>query len=64
LDGRAIVTAASTRTVKDPMSQHAVGCKLSHVKPGNAEFRGGRLRDFFRYRGLGIALKCLDWRVS
>jgi len=29
--------------------------KFSHVKPGETEFVSGGLRDFFRYRDLGIA---------
>src|SRR5258707_12990059 len=37
------------------MNQHAVVSKFPHVKPGDTEFTGGRLRDFFLYRDLGIA---------
>jgi len=37
------------------MNQHAVVSKFSHVKPGDTEFKGGGLRDFFLYRDLGIA---------
>lgn len=29
--------------------------KFSHVKPGDTEFKGDGLRDFFEYRDLGIA---------
>jgi mannose-6-phosphate isomerase-like protein (cupin superfamily) len=29
--------------------------KFSHVKPGDTDFKGGGLRDFFLYRDLGIA---------
>ena len=29
--------------------------KFSHVKPGDTEFKGEGLRDFFKYRDLGIA---------
>jgi len=29
--------------------------KFSHVKPGDTEFKGAGLRDFFQYRDLGIA---------
>lgn len=29
--------------------------KFSHVKPGDTEFRTNGLRDFFKYRDLGIA---------
>ncbi len=32
----------------------AVG-KFSHVKPGDTDYKGGGLRDFFLYRDLGIA---------
>jgi len=46
------------------MNQHAVVGKFSHVKPGDTEFAGGGLRDFLRYRDLGISLKYSDWRVS
>jgi len=31
------------------------GTKFSHVKPGDTEFKGDGLRDFFQYRDLGIA---------
>jgi mannose-6-phosphate isomerase-like protein (cupin superfamily) len=44
-----------TRTVEAPMNQQAVVSKFSHVKPGDTEFKGGGLRDFFLYRDLGIA---------
>jgi hypothetical protein len=37
------------------MNQLAVVSKFSHVKPGDTEFTGGGLRDFFLYRDLGIA---------
>ena len=37
------------------MNQHAVISKFSHVKPGDTEYKGGGLRDFFLYRDLGIA---------
>ena len=29
--------------------------KFSHVKPGDTQFKGAGLRDFFTYRDLGIA---------
>jgi quercetin dioxygenase-like cupin family protein len=29
--------------------------KFSHVKPGDTEFKGEGLRDFFHYRDLGVA---------
>jgi mannose-6-phosphate isomerase-like protein (cupin superfamily) len=32
----------------------AVG-KFSHVRPGDTDYKGGGLRDFFLYRDLGIA---------
>src|SRR6266849_5075556 len=37
------------------MNRHAVVSEFSHVKPGDTEFTGGGLRDFFLYRDLGIA---------
>jgi quercetin dioxygenase-like cupin family protein len=37
------------------MNTHAVVTKFSHVKPGDTEYKGGGLRDFFLYRDLGIA---------
>ena len=37
------------------MNKPAVVSKFSHVKPGDTEFKGGGLRDFFLYRDLGIA---------
>jgi hypothetical protein len=43
----AIVAIASTRTAEARMNQHAVVNKFSHVKPGDTEFTGGGLRDFF-----------------
>jgi hypothetical protein len=46
---------ASTRTMEAMMNRHAVVSKFSHVKPGDTEFTGGGLRDFFLYRDLGIA---------
>jgi hypothetical protein len=46
------------------VNQHAVVNKFSRVKPDDTEFTGGGLRDFFRYRDLGISLKYSDWRVS
>ena len=36
------------------MSDTAIN-KFSHVKPGDTEFKGIGLRDFFMYRDLGIA---------
>jgi mannose-6-phosphate isomerase-like protein (cupin superfamily) len=44
-----------TETVEALMNQHAVVNKFSHNKPGDTEFTGGGLRDFFLYRDLGIA---------
>ena len=37
------------------MNKQAVVSTFSHVKPGDTEFKGGGLRDFFLYRDLGIA---------
>src|SRR5437763_146752 len=37
------------------MNQHAAVNKFSHNKPGDTEYTGGGLRDFFLYRDLGIA---------
>ena len=37
------------------MNQHAVVNKFSHVKPGDTDYTGGGLRDFFLYRDLGVA---------
>jgi hypothetical protein len=37
------------------MNRRAVVSKFSHVKPGDTEFTGAGLRDFFLYRDLGIA---------
>jgi mannose-6-phosphate isomerase-like protein (cupin superfamily) len=44
-----------SQTVEAVMNQHAVISKFSHVKPGDTEYKGGGLRDFFLYRDLGIA---------
>jgi mannose-6-phosphate isomerase-like protein (cupin superfamily) len=55
LDGRISSRFAPTRTVEAPMNQHAVVKTFSHNKPGDTEFTGGGLRDFFLYRDLGIA---------
>jgi mannose-6-phosphate isomerase-like protein (cupin superfamily) len=53
--GRRRLSRFSRRTVERHMNQHAVVSKFSHVKPGDTEFKGGGLRDFFLYRDLGIA---------
>ena len=37
------------------MNQHAVVKTFSHVKPGDTDFTGEGLREFFLYRDLGIA---------
>jgi mannose-6-phosphate isomerase-like protein (cupin superfamily) len=37
------------------MNQLAAVKTFSHVKPGDTEYKGGGLRDFFLYRDLGIA---------
>jgi mannose-6-phosphate isomerase-like protein (cupin superfamily) len=49
------VAISRTRTVEASMNKQAVVSKFSHVKPGDTEFKGGGLRDFFLYRDLGIA---------
>jgi mannose-6-phosphate isomerase-like protein (cupin superfamily) len=36
------------------MNQQVSITKFTHVKPGDTEFMGGGLRDFFLYRDLGI----------
>ena len=36
-----------------PPKEHET--EFSHVKPGDTEFKGSGLRDFFLYRDLGIA---------
>jgi mannose-6-phosphate isomerase-like protein (cupin superfamily) len=46
---------SSIKAVEAVMNQHAVVNKFSHNKPGDTEFTGGGLRDFFLYRDLGIA---------
>jgi mannose-6-phosphate isomerase-like protein (cupin superfamily) len=50
-----VVAISRTRIVEASMNQHAVVSTFSHVKPGDTEFTGGGLRDFFLYRDLGIA---------
>jgi len=50
-----LVAISRTRTVEASMNKQAVVGKFSHVKPGDTEFKGGGLRDFFLYRDLGIA---------
>jgi mannose-6-phosphate isomerase-like protein (cupin superfamily) len=45
----------ASKTVEASMNQQALVSKFSHVKPGDTEFKGGGLRDFFLYRDLGIA---------
>lgn len=37
------------------MNQFTVVKTFSHVNPGDTEYKGGGLRDFFLYRDLGIA---------
>ena len=34
---------------------HKTTMKFSHVKPGDTDFKGEGLRDFFKYRDLGVA---------
>jgi mannose-6-phosphate isomerase-like protein (cupin superfamily) len=46
---------AHEHTVEAVMNQHAIVSKFSHVKPGDTDYKGGGLRDFFLYRDLGIA---------
>ena len=41
--------------VEAVMNQLAAVKTFSHVKPGDTEYKGGGLRDFFLYRDLGIA---------
>jgi mannose-6-phosphate isomerase-like protein (cupin superfamily) len=55
LDALRVAAFSQTRTVEAFMNQQAVVSKFSHVKPGDTEFKGGGLRDFFLYRDLGIA---------
>jgi mannose-6-phosphate isomerase-like protein (cupin superfamily) len=50
-----VAAISRTKTVEASMNQHAVVSKFSHVKPGDTQFTGGGLRDFFLYRDLGIA---------
>jgi len=45
------MTAKKTETLPESSSD----MEFSHVKPGDTEFRGGGLRDFFLYRDLGVA---------
>jgi mannose-6-phosphate isomerase-like protein (cupin superfamily) len=44
-----------TGKVEAVMNQLAAVKKFSHVKPGDTDYTGGGLRDFFLYRDLGIA---------
>jgi mannose-6-phosphate isomerase-like protein (cupin superfamily) len=54
-NGKPSVAIAPTKPVEAVMNQHAVLNKFSHVKPGDTDYKGGGLRDFFLYRDLGIA---------
>jgi quercetin dioxygenase-like cupin family protein len=47
------MTRASQRQRERDM-QGSTATRFSHVRPGDTEFRGDGLRDFFRYRDLGI----------
>src|SRR4051794_345901 len=49
------VRALAIRKMEAVMNQHAAVGTFSHNKPGDTEFKGGGLRDFFLYRDLGIA---------
>jgi quercetin dioxygenase-like cupin family protein len=40
---------------KETLVLDRTAMKFSHVKPGDTEFKGEGLRDFFKYRDLGIA---------
>jgi mannose-6-phosphate isomerase-like protein (cupin superfamily) len=53
--GRRRLSRPTRKKWRLDMNQHAVVGKFSHVKPGDTEFKGGGLRDFFLYRDLGIA---------
>jgi len=37
------------------MGQEPQSTFFSHIKPGDTDYKGGGLRDFFLYRDLGVA---------
>ena len=51
----ATIAARTLNKVEAAMNQHAAAKTFSHVEPGDTEYTGGGLRDFFLYRDLGIA---------
>jgi mannose-6-phosphate isomerase-like protein (cupin superfamily) len=53
--GRGMMIAIAPTMVEAVMNQLAAVKAFSHVKPGDTEYKGGGLRDFFLYRDLGIA---------
>jgi mannose-6-phosphate isomerase-like protein (cupin superfamily) len=50
-----LLARSRTRTMEVPMNKLAAVSKFSHVRPGDTDYKGGGLRDFFLYRDLGIA---------
>jgi len=48
-------TNLSLHHSKETLMLDRTAMKFSHVKPGDTEFKGEGLRDFFKYRDLGIA---------
>src|ERR1700759_4226284 len=53
--GRLVTIAVAPNKMEAVMNQHAAVKTFSHVKPGDTDYTGGGLRDFFLYRDLGIA---------
>ena len=45
----------SRTPIEEPLVLNKTSMKFSHVKPGDTNFIGEGLRDFFSYRDLGIA---------
>jgi hypothetical protein len=44
-----------TTPIEDSLMLDKTTMKFSHIKPGDTDFKGEGLRDFFVYRDLGIA---------
>jgi len=50
-----VLEIESRTPIEEPLVLNKTSMKFSHVKPGDTNFIGEGLRDFFSYRDLGIA---------
>jgi quercetin dioxygenase-like cupin family protein len=52
---RSVLRRQRLHNAKESLVLDRTSLKFSHVKPGDTEFKGDGLRDFFLYRDLGVA---------